>query len=192
VSLQARPSARSLKARALQWLSQREQSRAELRRKLLPLALVEDASAAEMGARVEGGAGGGNGSGAERGQADPAARVEALLDWLETNRYLSNERFVESRVHARASRFGNMRIHRELNQHQLALSPDAVQALRETELSRAAAVRERKFGARPTNLAERAKQTRFLAGRGFSREVIGQLLGRATDREEDDGLSHED
>ena len=40
---------RSLKGRALQWLAQREQSRFELRRKLLPCAVAEDAAAAEAG-----------------------------------------------------------------------------------------------------------------------------------------------
>jgi NAD(P)-dependent dehydrogenase (short-subunit alcohol dehydrogenase family) len=46
--------------------------------------------------------------------ANPAEEVEAVLDWLQAQRYLCEERFVESRVHARASRFGNVRIRREL------------------------------------------------------------------------------
>ena len=73
-------------------------------------------------------------------ERSPPCDVEALLDWLEANRFLSAERFVESRVHARAARFGNLRIRPELAQHGVALSPEAAQALAESELQRAAAV----------------------------------------------------
>jgi regulatory protein len=162
---------RSLKGRALQWLAQREQSRVELRRKLLPHALAEEAAAAEAGSPPA--------------ELTPAARVEAVLDWLEAHQYLSQERFAESLVHARASRFGNLRIRQELKQHQVALSPDVALALRESELQRAHAVRERKFAGWPANAAERAKQGRFLAGRGFSPEVIGRVLRGPADLDED-------
>jgi len=155
---------RSLKARALQWLAQREQSRSELRRKLLPHALAE----AELSVA----------GGAEAGDETPVARVDALLDWLEAHKYLSHERFVESRVHARASRFGNLRIRQELKQHQVALSAEAAQALKESELQRACAVLARKFSQAPADQAERARQARFLAGRGFSPEVIARALRR--------------
>ena len=156
---------RSLKARALQWLAQREQSRVELRRKLLPHAVAEaEAAAAE-------------GSTATATAVPPVTRVEAVLDWLEAHDYLSSERFVESRVHARSARFGNLRIRQELKQHQVVLTADAAQALRNTERQRAATVRARKFGdAPPSTAAERAKQARFLAGRGFSPEAIGRAL----------------
>lgn len=153
---------RSLKARALQWLAQREQSRVELRRKLLPHATAEDEAAAAAGARPP--------------ELAPVARVEAVLDWLEAHQYLSGDRFVESRVHARSARFGNLRIHQELKQHQLALPPETAHALKESELERARAVRGRKFAHWPTNAAERARQARFLAGRGFSPDVIARAL----------------
>jgi regulatory protein len=162
-----------LKARALQWLAQREQSRVELAAKLLPHAVAE-AAAAEA-------------AGSPAAELPPAARVEAVLDWLEAHHYLSQERFVESRVHARAPRFGNLRIRHELKQHQVALPPDAAQALRDSELQRARAVRERKFSEVPTSAAERARQARFLAGRGFSSEAIRQALrGAVHEPAEDD------
>ena len=158
---------RSLKGRALQWLAQREQSRSELRRKLLPLAEAE-AEAASEAADAD----------PPAAVLTPAARVDALLDWLAAHNYLSHERFVESRVHARASRYGNLRIRQELKQHQVALSAEAAQALKESELPRAREVLERKFAAPPSNPSERAKQARFLAGRGFSPEVIARALRR--------------
>ena len=163
---------RSLQARALQWLAQREQSRVELRRKLLPHAIAEDDQAAPLGAPPP--------------ALAPAARVEAVLDWLEAHQYLSQERFVEARVHARSARFGNLRIRQELKQHQLALPAEAAQALRDSELQRARAVRERKFALWPANAAERARQARFLAGRGFSFEVIVRALRGPVASDDDD------
>lgn len=156
---------RSLKARALGWLAQREQSRAELRRKLLPHARAE--AAAEMEAA------------SSDLQSVVATRVEALLDWLEAQKYLSQERFVESRIRVRASRFGNLRIRKELQQHQLGLPPAAALALNASELQRASAARERKFAHPPLNPSERARQARFLAARGFSPEVIHRALRNA-------------
>ena len=166
---------RSLKARALQWLAQRDQSRAELRRKLLPHALAEvEAEVVAVAAAATTRAAPARGS--LRAEASPQARVDALLDWLEAHQHLSQARFVESRIHARAPRFGNLRIRQELKQHQVALPPLAAQALRDSELQRALAVRERKFAAPPSNAIERGRQARFLAGRGFSPEVIARAL----------------
>jgi regulatory protein len=133
-----------------------------LRRKLLPHARAADAAALEAGAAPA--------------ELQPEARVDAVLDWLEANQYLSQQRFVESRVHARSARFGNLRIRQELKQHEVSLSPDVAQALRDTEFQRACAVRARKFAAWPATAVERAKQARFLMGRGFSPDVIGRVL----------------
>ena len=150
----------SLKARALQLLAQRDQSRVELRRKLLAHAR-----------RAAGEPGADDGDGADRGET-----VEVLLDWLETHRYLSAQRFAESRVHAREARFGNLRIRSELAQHGIPLSPEAARELADSELLRAAGVRERRFSRAPGDASERAAQSRFLAARGFSPEVIHRLM----------------
>lgn len=123
-------------------------------------------------------------SGAEaEAEAEPdlEATVEALLDWLQANRYLSEERFAESRVHARQARFGNLRIQQELAQHGVALSADETQSLRDNELARAREVWLRKFGQPPQNASERGKQMRFLAGRGFSGDVIRKVVQGAGD-----------
>ena len=162
---------RSLKSRALQLLAQRDQSRLELRRKLLR-SLQRDARAVEAGSAPDGESDGES----DRGRAE--AEVEALLDWLAGHGFLSDERFVESRVHARAPRFGNLRIRNELAQHGVTLPAELQGTLAESELARAAAVRERRFPALPGSPAERAAQMRFLAGRGFSPEVIHRLLRR--------------
>ena len=155
----------SLKGRGLQILSQREHSHSELRRKLLVHARAAQAERED-----------------ESESAPQAAeQVEAVLDWLQANRYLSEERFVESRVHARASRFGNLRIRRELAQHGVALTADAAQQLKDSEAARARDIWSRKFGQVAADAAERARQVRFLAGRGFSSEVIRQVVQGAND-----------
>ena len=172
------PPARSLKARALQWLAQREHSRSELRRKLLRHAQTSGSV--------------GDGAAGEEDAAAPAD-VDALLDWLEAHRYLSQERFAESRVHARAARYGNLRIRQELALHQVALSPAAEQGLKDSELARARAVWARRFDAAATTPNERARQARFLTGRGFSAEVVRRVLreaGTALADEDSDTAAH--
>ena len=72
--------------------------------------------------------------------ADPEAAVDELLDWLVANKYLSETRFVESRVNARSRKQGTLRIKLELSRHGLALEPEQAAALRETEFARAQAL----------------------------------------------------
>jgi regulatory protein len=51
--------------------------------------------------------------------AEEGDDVEALLDFLEKNNWLSQERFAESLVHRRAGRYGNSRVLAELQQNGL-------------------------------------------------------------------------
>jgi regulatory protein len=114
--------------------------------------------------------------------ADRAAEVETLLDWLTEHRYLSEARFVESRVHARAARFGQRRIAQELRQHGTALDADTAARLRASEFERAQTLWARRFGSEPAaDAALRAKQMRFLAGRGFASDVIRRVVRGADD-----------
>ena len=183
------PAARSLRSRALQLLAQRDQSQAELRRKLLAhvreskrrasLQTPDGAAAPDRPVSNEGDSG-------EPPSHDGAAEVDAVLAWLEARRFLSDDRFAESRATARASRYGNVRIRLELARHDVALTPEAEQALVESELARAKAVRNRKFSALPSSAAERARQTRFLMARGFSGDVIRRLLRSAGENDAED------
>ena len=165
----------SLKGRALQLLAQRDQSRVELRRKLRRHA----ATTAEAQAHADATSSDGDVElGAEPDLEARHAEVEAVLDWLEAQRFLSAERFVESRISAREGRFGIRRIRAELAQHGLEMPAQAAHTLAETELERAAAVRERRFADPPSDAAEQARQSRFLAARGFSPEAIHRLMRR--------------
>ncbi|WOB08515.1 recombination regulator RecX [Piscinibacter gummiphilus] len=156
----------SLKGRGLQILAQREHSRSELRRKLMTHARKP---AGEGEAPVD--------------EDTAAEQVEGVLEWLQANRYLSEERFVESRIHVRAARYGNLRIKQELAQHGVALSAEAAQQLKGSEATRAREVWARKFGQPPQDAAERARQMRFLAARGFSGEAIRRALQGGVDDE---------
>ena len=177
----------SLKARAIALLAQREHSAVELRRKLMRVVRQRDRDAAVAAAASMAALGTGAGTGAEvEAEADEvtdsrhkaAEEVDALLVWLQTQGYLNEARFVESRVHARAARHGNLRIRQELSQHGLALDASQAQVLKDSEFERARLIWQRKFGAEdpPTDAAARAKQMRFLAGRGFSADVVRRLL----------------
>jgi regulatory protein len=170
----------SLKGRALQWLAQREHSRLELRRKLMRQARA-DALARLAAQPMQAGDVHDNDGEVEASKSAPASasisdQVDALLDWLQSHRYLSDDRFVESRVHARQARFGNLRIRQELSQHAVELTADLSAGLVQSEHERARAVRQRKFGDAAASSADKARQARFLAGRGFSAEVIWRVL----------------
>ncbi|MYM69916.1 recombination regulator RecX [Pseudoduganella sp. FT55W] len=112
--------------------------------------------------------------------AEEGDDVEALLDLLEKNNWLSQERFSESLIHRRAARYGNSRIVAELQSH--GVNGEALQELKsnlaDTEIERASEVWQRKFGTVATDPQERNKQMRFLLQRGFSqRAVIKALKG---------------
>ncbi|WP_050477403.1 recombination regulator RecX [Herbaspirillum rhizosphaerae] len=100
--------------------------------------------------------------------------IEALLNWLQESKFLSQERFSESLVHRRAGRYGNNRILSELKSHGIdgeALG-DAKLELAQGETQRAREVLSRKYAEAPTDAGERAKCMRFLQQRGFSHRAI--------------------
>jgi regulatory protein len=106
--------------------------------------------------------------------AEEGDDVPALLDFLEKNNWLSQERFSESLIHRRGARFGNSRILAELQSH--GVNGEALQVLKaglnDTETARACEVWQRKFGKVATDQAERSKQVRFLMQRGFSQKAV--------------------
>lgn len=137
----------SLRERALKLLARREHSRRELARKLAP-------------------------------HSEDPDELESVLDELEARGWLSERRVVEQVVHARRTRFGARRIERELIEK--GVSEEAVAAalpeLKAGELEAARAVWRRKFGRQPRTAAERARQARFLQGRGFPLDVILKVI----------------
>ena len=141
------PRERSLRERALGFLARREHSRTELRRKLAP-------------------------------HAESAEELDALLEDLIQRKLLSESRFAEARAHVLARKFGAARIEYDLRAKGISeeAAASAAREARITEFERALEIWRRKFGARASDLKERARQARFLLARGFSTEVINRIL----------------
>ncbi|UDU82469.1 recombination regulator RecX [Pseudomonas sp. HN2-3] len=120
----------------------------------------------------------------QRGASDEL--IEPELDRLAEEGLLSEARYLESFIRYRSnSGYGPARIREELGQRGLARG-DIDQALRESGVDwaqRLMDVWQRKFdGQRPHDPRSRGQQTRFLAYRGFSMEMISRLLsGRDLD-----------
>lgn len=137
----------SLKGRALRYLAAREHSRVELTRKLAP-------------------------------HAESPDQVAQVLDELEQKGWLSAERFAESMLHRKSARYGAARLKAELAQHQLPadVAHAATQSLRDTEFARAHALWARRFGEPAQTPQDKARQMRFLLGRGFAADVVRRVI----------------
>jgi len=156
----------SLKGRVLRLLSAREYSRAELERKL-------------------------------GGQEQAPGELARILDALQANGFINEQRVVDSVVHRRAARHGVARLRYELQQK--GLSADVVQqalaGLHASEFQRAREVWRKKFGSADTqgtigasfNPAERARQMRFLAARGFGADTIRRVVAAGPEDDMPDG-----
>jgi regulatory protein len=106
------------------------------------------------------------------------SEIERVLDDLERCGWLSEQRVVEQVVASRRRRFGARRIAHELREK--GISEDAIGTvlpqLRDSEFVAAREVWRRKFGTSPANARDKARQIRFLQGRGFDPDVIRRVL----------------
>jgi regulatory protein len=136
-----------LRERALAMLARREHTRAEMTRKLSP-------------------------------HSESPEQVEQLLDALVARGWLSEARFAESRANTLARKFGSRKIEHDLNSRGVSAEvvEHAVEQAGTQELANCRAAWQRKFGVLPQTAAERGRQMRFLAGRGFSGEAVRQVL----------------
>lgn len=109
----------------------------------------------------------------------PQADIEALLDDFTARNWLSNTRFAESYISDKQGRFGTLKLAHELRSRGVDESTiqQALMTARDTELQRAREVWKKRFGAAPASAQEKARQMRFLQGRGFSLETIRRTLG---------------
>lgn len=142
----------SLRARALRYLARREHSREELRRKLM-------AHAAE------------------------GEDVEPLLDDLVQRGWLSDARFAEQSIRSRSRRFGPLKLAQQLRAKGIDEETIARGFRRAAEegASSVEGVWRTRFHAAPADERERARQARFLQGRGFPLEDVMRFL-RSTEK----------
>ena len=147
----------SLKGRALRYLAAREHSRAELQAKLARHVTCED---------------------------EPGA-LTRVLDELAAKGFINEARVAESLLHRRAGRLGQARVLQELRAKGLPdeIMADAADQLRTTELARAREVWRKKFGQVPVDAADKTRQMRFLAGRGFGAETARRVLAGGYDED---------
>jgi regulatory protein len=143
----ARERIRSLRSRALSFLARREHSRAELARKLAP-------------------------------HTQEGEDIGAVLDELAAKGWLSDARFAEQMIRSKARRFGPLKVAHDLRSR--GVEGDAIAAgLRAAGVdgvARIEAVWKSRFRAPPADEREKARQARFLGGRGFASEAIFRFL----------------
>ncbi|MBS0484851.1 MAG: recombination regulator RecX [Proteobacteria bacterium] len=146
-----------LEIRALRYLAQREHSRRELAQKL--------------SARKD------------CGETAELTELTEVLDKLEQQGFLSEQRMVEQVARIRRARFGSQRIIHELKAKGIDdhLIDGIRPALQENELEAAFNIWRKKFHQPPATREERAKQIRFMMNRGFSMETIQRVLSQANE-----------
>lgn len=139
----------TLRARAMRYLSIREYSPKELAKKLAPY--LEDGD-----------------------------DLMGLIQWLGDQGFLSEERFAEAYVRRRSARYGSGRVLRELEMHGVddRTLDEAKSVMAEDEFERAFSIWQKKFGSKPADVSEKARQIRFLVQRGFSGDIIRRVLNR--------------
>ena len=110
--------------------------------------------------------------------AENPEEIAGLLDDFERRGWLSESRVAEQVLTSRRRRFGAQRIVHELRAKGLsdAAIAGAQLQLKESELETARAVWMKKFGVVPANARDKARQMRFLQGRGFSLDIIRRVL----------------
>jgi len=102
--------------------------------------------------------------------------LQGVLDWLESTKRLSNQRFAEQRAHVLSRKYGAAHIRHDLRARGVdAALVDALPI--EGEMERAKAILARKYREPASTREEQAKRARFLQSRGFSYEVISKLIG---------------
>ena len=141
----------TLMAQAMRFLARREHSRAELRRKLAPrVAEGED--------------------------------LEAVLDDLAQRGWLSDVRFAELTARAKARRFGPLKLAHYLKGRGVdeAAIAAGIRAAGEDAVADIESIWRSRFHAAAGDDKGRARQVRFLQGRGFALDEILRLFKRVS------------
>ena len=111
--------------------------------------------------------------------SDDSDKIEAVIQRLQKENWQSDQRFMDNFVSFRQGKWGNLKILQSLKTHQLSSESlnELKETLKETELSRALEVWEKKFhNQKAQTPKEKAKQIRFLSSRGFSSDVIRKIV----------------
>lgn len=146
----------SIRNKALQLLGRRDHSKKELQQKL-SLAFPDS----------------------------PTEEIEnVLLDFIELG-WVSDARFAEQWVYFRSQRYGQQRLKHELHEKGIdsEIIAQVLAEISDAEEINARTLWQKKFIAPPRNLAERSKQLRYLANKGFSLSIVYRVVGDTFDEE---------
>jgi len=110
--------------------------------------------------------------------------VNSVLDELEAEALVSDERFAEAYCYHRKSRgFGPVRVASELKERQVSdeLADKYVDSANEAWFESAVYQREKKFGNKKVDgFAQKAKQMRFLLQKGFTHDQISYAMEKVS------------
>lgn len=112
------------------------------------------------------------------------SEVEGAADWCLGQGFLNETRYVEGAARRLSAKYGVSRVTRALRDKGVTAEAIAVVIpdLKENELAQARAIWTRKFREPPVDATAKSKQIRYLQSRGFSFEVIKQVI-RGTEEE---------
>ena len=111
-------------------------------------------------------------------KAFASEEIGVAVAWCEAEGWLNEARYADVTARRLGQKYGASRISHTLRQkgvNDLAIA-ETVAILRESELARALRIWSRRFAAIPDSADARVKQTRYLQSRGFSFDVIKQIL----------------
>ncbi|AAQ59282.1 recombination regulator RecX [Chromobacterium violaceum] len=113
--------------------------------------------------------------------ADSEDELNAALDELAASNWQSDDRFARQFASSKGTKFGSRRLAQEMRQR--GVDSDTIrEALSgQDDLASAREQWRKKFGRLPADAAEKARQYRFLAQRGFPADVIRQVLAGGAD-----------
>ncbi len=111
-------------------------------------------------------------------EAEDKALIEEILNFLEEKDYLSDRRYAKLVIDMKASKYGDQKLKWALRQHGVSdeIIKEEMKALQDSELQRAQAVWESRFGEPPADPKERDRQYRYLSSRGFSFSTVSQVM----------------
>lgn len=168
-------------------LARREYSRSELERKLTQAWRLEQRRKAAFAEAGEESFEQTDSDDAAETDASPAEEIRSIMDDFERRGWLSEARFVEASVNRMSRRYGPRRIEQTLRER--GASDASIETIRpylknQAEATARAALK-RRFPEPPRDAAQRARQVRFLQGRGFDYDVIRKVLNHTLDPAEE-------
>lgn len=145
-------------------LARREHTRAELERKLRQVRPARTSSSHEVASA-----------------APSDDDIGAALDQLQQAGWLDERRAAESLARSTAGRLGSRRLVQLMRERgfDTELVSQAGDAARASDAAHATALWRRRFGQRAADPRERARQLRFLLGRGFDPSLAARIVDTA-------------